>query len=64
MTLRLRVLEEVGKAMGADVAVLPKLASIEDPALLRTKTIEHLAGYVFCSMFFLPAFLPSFFFWL
>jgi hypothetical protein len=56
VTLRLRVLEEVGKTMGADVAILPKLASLEDPALLRTKTIEHLAGYVFCSIYVLPSF--------
>ena len=37
VTTKLRLLDEVGKGMGVDVMVLPKLAAEENPAELRRK---------------------------
>ena len=45
VTIKLRLLDEVGKGMGVDVMVLPKLAAESDPAELRRKTVEHLRAY-------------------
>lgn len=45
VTIKLRLLEEIGKGMGYDTTILPKLAAEEDPAELKRKTIEHLRGY-------------------
>jgi hypothetical protein len=35
VTVKLRLLDEIGKGMGVDVMILPKLAAEEDPAELR-----------------------------
>lgn len=45
VTVKLRLLEEMGKVLGYDTTILPKLASEEDPAELRRKTIAHLESY-------------------
>lgn len=45
VTLRLRIIEEMGKSLGTDVTILPKLASLDDRNMLQTKTNEHLATY-------------------
>ncbi len=45
VTLRLRILEEMGETLGHDVAILPKLASLSDPAELKRSTLEHLGTY-------------------
>jgi len=45
VTIKLRVLDEIGKNLGVDVTILPKLAAEEDPAMLRKKTIDHLKSY-------------------
>jgi hypothetical protein len=45
VTLKLRILDEIGKTMGVDVLVLPKLAAEESPAELRRKTTEYLSSY-------------------
>ena len=39
ITTKLRLLDEVGKGMGVDVMVLPKLAAEENPAELRRKVM-------------------------
>ena len=44
-TLKLRMLDEVGKGLGVDVTILPKLASIADPVELRQQTVNHLKSY-------------------
>ena len=45
ITLRLQIIEEMGKTFGTDVTILPKLASLDDRDALHTKTKEHLATY-------------------
>ena len=45
VTLRLRILEEMGETLGRDVTILPKLASLSDPAELKHSTLEHLDTY-------------------
>ena len=45
VTLRLRIIEEMGRSLGSDVTILPKLASLDDRDMLQEKTIEHLATY-------------------
>ena len=45
ITLKLRILDEVGKGLGVDVTVLPKLASIADPVELKQQTVNHLKSY-------------------
>ena len=40
ITTKLRLLDEVGKGMGVDVMVLPKLAAEENPAELRRKVMS------------------------
>ena len=45
VTVKLRLLEEAGRALGYDVTIIPKLASEEDPAELRRKTLEHVQSY-------------------
>ena len=45
VTVKLRLLDELGKSMGVDVMILPQLAAEEDPAELTRKTILHLEGY-------------------
>ena len=45
VTLRLRILEEMGKTLGRDVTILPKLASLSDPAELKRSTLLHLDTY-------------------
>ena len=45
VTIKLRLLDEVGKGMGIDVMVLPKLAAEVDPVELRRKAVEHLRPY-------------------
>jgi hypothetical protein len=39
ITTKLRLLDEVGKGMGVDVMMLPKLAAEENPAELRRKVM-------------------------
>ena len=41
VTLRLRIIEEMGRSLGTDVTILPKLASLEDQGALQRKTKEH-----------------------
>lgn len=45
VTVKLRLLDELGRTMGVDVMVLPQLAAEEDPAELKRKTIRHLENY-------------------
>jgi hypothetical protein len=45
VTVKLRLLEELGKKFGYDTTIIPKLAAEENPADLRRKTIEHLQSY-------------------
>ena len=45
VTIKLRLLEELGKDLGYDTTILPKLAAEEDPAELRRRTLEHLQTY-------------------
>lgn len=45
VTLRLRILEEMGKTLGRDVTILPKLASLSDSAELKRSTLLHLDTY-------------------
>ena len=45
VTLRLRIIEEMGRSLGTDVTILPKLASLDDQGALQRKTKEHLATY-------------------
>jgi hypothetical protein len=45
VTVKLRLLEELGKSFGYDTTIIPKLAAEENPADLRRKTMEHLQSY-------------------
>lgn len=45
VTIKLRLLDEWGKMKGIDVMMLPKLASEEDPNIMKQKTIEILRDY-------------------
>lgn len=45
VTIKLRILDEIGRNLGVDVMILPKLASEGNPAELKRKTVEHLKSY-------------------
>jgi hypothetical protein len=45
VTIKLRVLDEIGRTMGIDVTRIPVLAAEEDPAMLRKKTLQYLKDY-------------------
>lgn len=45
VTIKLRILDEIGKSMGIDVTILPKLASEDSPSELKRKTIMYLKSY-------------------
>jgi hypothetical protein len=45
VTIKLRLLDEIGRGLGLDVMMLPRLAAEEDPIELRRKTTEYLQSY-------------------
>lgn len=45
VTIKLRLLDEWGKTKGVDVMMLPKIASEEDPNIMRQKTIQIISDY-------------------
>lgn len=45
VTVKLRVLDEVGRSLGIDVQELPRLAAENDPTQLREKTLAHIQGH-------------------
>jgi hypothetical protein len=45
VTVKLRLMDEMGKNLGIDVMILPKLASETHPGELQRKTIEFLDAY-------------------
>ena len=45
VTIKLRLLDELGRGKGYDVMMLPKLAAESDPEMLREKTLAHIRGY-------------------
>jgi len=53
ITTKLRLLDEVGKGMGVDVMVLPKLAAEENPAELRRKVCLSIYS-LFCDSSAIP----------
>ena len=45
VTIKLRILEEVGRSRGIDIAILPKLAAEENLQTMRAKTLQYIAGF-------------------
>lgn len=45
VTIKLRVLDEIGRSKGIDVTILPKLAAEHDPDTMRINTYRHLEGF-------------------
>ena len=45
VTIKLRILEEIGRSKGIDVSILPKLASAQDLQTMRLDTYRYLEGF-------------------
>lgn len=45
VTIKLRILDEMGKDMGLDVTIIPMLATEDNPLKLKEKTLAHLRGH-------------------
>jgi hypothetical protein len=45
VTIKLRMLDEIGRSKGVDVTMLPKLAADHDPNTMRINTYKHLEGF-------------------
>ena len=45
VTIKLRILDEMGRSKGIDVTILPKLAAERDTVAMRFNTYKHLEGF-------------------
>eukprot|EP00607_Mallomonas_marina_P003123 CAMPEP_0182438978 /NCGR_PEP_ID=MMETSP1167-20130531/86147_1 /TAXON_ID=2988 /ORGANISM="Mallomonas Sp, Strain CCMP3275" /LENGTH=120 /DNA_ID=CAMNT_0024632557 /DNA_START=619 /DNA_END=979 /DNA_ORIENTATION=- len=45
VTVKLRVMDEVGRGLGVDVMEIPRLAAEDEYTVMREKTLAHIKGH-------------------